>query len=385
MRAALARPCRISAADVEYRRRRSIVATAPPSRCAFGGRGVVMSGRVLAAAALAAVLACPAVASAGTAWRWPVGASVSLRYGAAWTDAAGRSCTHGGIDIPAPAGSHVRACTGGTVAFAGLVPAGAGRQAFAVTIATDDGLRATYLPLERAAVRSGDRIESGADVGELAAAGDASTPDAHLHLGVKRNTASIDPLSVLAAPAAPAPPAPVTAPRPVPVKTAPAPAPGVPAPAPLPAPAPIAVPRTPVTAPRPVASPLTAPHAAPGPLPALRLSSPPVSFSRALPVAPAAAGGAEIAAAHEAAALSLRAAHAAPPVGAVREAAVPIGPKVAAAAESAVRAKDGVAWVLVRLLVAAGAALCLRPLLAAVRGSGAAGALAPIAVRRTRA
>lgn len=352
-----------------------------------------MSGRMFAAAALAAVLACPAVASAGAAWQWPVGDSVSLRYGAAWTDAGGRSCTHGGVDIPAPAGSRVRACTGGTVAFAGLVPAGAGRQAFAVTVATDDGLRATYLPLERAGVRSGDRVETGADVGELAAAGDASTPDAHLHLGVKRNSASIDPLSLLIAAAAPVPPAPVTAPRPAPVRTAPSPAPGAPVPAPglpvaSPSPAPVVAPRLPVAAPRPAAPPLDAPHALPIAAPDAAPAARP--YATAAPAgsrsaAPAAAGRAEIAAAHEAAALSLRAAHAAPPVGAVREAAVPIGPKVAEAAASAARAKDAAAWVVVRLLVAAGAALCLRPLIAAVRGSAASGALAPMAARRTRA
>ena len=61
--------------------------------------------RHLAAALVAAALATPAVALAAGTWPWPLGTSVSLPYGVAYTAVDGRRCTHGGIDIAEAAGS----------------------------------------------------------------------------------------------------------------------------------------------------------------------------------------------------------------------------------------------------------------------------------------
>ena len=66
--------------------------------------------RAAAAFAVAAsmlVLAPSRAVGQGT-WRWPVGSEVSLAYGAMYTGADGKSCTHGGIDIPVDAEATVR-------------------------------------------------------------------------------------------------------------------------------------------------------------------------------------------------------------------------------------------------------------------------------------
>jgi hypothetical protein len=148
---------------------------------------------------LAAVVVCavPAGAMAAGGWEWPVSGGSALRYGEAYTGPDGGSRTHGGLDVSAGAGSSVEACTAGEVVFAGLIPAGEGARSWAVTVLTGDGLRVTYLPLASADVRKGQDVTTGGRLGELAASGDASSDAPHLHLGVKRGSAPLDPLGFL--------------------------------------------------------------------------------------------------------------------------------------------------------------------------------------------
>jgi murein DD-endopeptidase MepM/ murein hydrolase activator NlpD len=105
----------------------------PPGAQRRKGRFSMWYRKAIAAAIAVVVLTAPAVACAGGSWPWPVGSAVSLGYGASYTSADGRSCTHGGIDIPADPGTQVRACVAGKVTFAGPVPAGDGAQTIAVT------------------------------------------------------------------------------------------------------------------------------------------------------------------------------------------------------------------------------------------------------------
>jgi hypothetical protein len=76
----------------------------------------------------------------------------------------------------------------------------------------------TYLPLSDARVSKGQSLQEGQQLGTLAGSGDASTAASHLHLGVKRGSASLDPLGFLtdrtpvAAPAHPAAPPAATVP-----------------------------------------------------------------------------------------------------------------------------------------------------------------------------
>jgi hypothetical protein len=148
---------------------------------------------------LAVAIGAPVQATASGTWRWPVDGDAVLPYGASYVGASGQSCTHGGLDIGAPAGTRVRAAATGEVTFSGLVPAGEGARTWAVTVLTSGGLRVTYLPLTRVDVRKGQELEAGQDIGSLAGAGDASGGGSHLHLGVKRGEASLDPLGFLGA------------------------------------------------------------------------------------------------------------------------------------------------------------------------------------------
>jgi len=158
--------------------------------------------------ALAMGLASPAPARASGDWEWPVEGTVTVGYGARYATEQGTACTHGGVDIGAAEGTTVRACAAGEVTFSGLVPAGEGERAWAVTVLTGDGLRVTYLPLSRASVSKGADVAAGAALGELAGAGDASSASPHLHLGVRRGETRLDPLAFLgeAAPAPQTPP-----------------------------------------------------------------------------------------------------------------------------------------------------------------------------------
>jgi murein DD-endopeptidase MepM/ murein hydrolase activator NlpD len=137
---------------------------------------------------MALVIGTPVTAGASGSWKWPVDGEPALSYGASYVSAAGKSCTHGGLDIAAPSGSRVVAAAAGEVVFSGLVPAGEGARAFAVTVLTSEGLRITYLPLASSAVRKGQAVDAGQDVGSLEGTGDASGGGSHLHLGVDRKS-----------------------------------------------------------------------------------------------------------------------------------------------------------------------------------------------------
>jgi len=161
------------------------------------------------AAVLVLALAVPGAACGSGGWAWPVDGSAGLHYGQSYVDATGRTCTHGGLDITAAAGSTVHSCAAGEVTFAGLVPGGVGVRVWAVSVLMADGLKFTVMPLSSAAVSSHAHVAAGDDLGSLAAAGDASAPGTHLHLSVKRGGAALDPLAFLAQPdqaAAPAAP-----------------------------------------------------------------------------------------------------------------------------------------------------------------------------------
>jgi hypothetical protein len=184
------------------------------------------------------------MARAEGSWQRPVGGAVALEYGRTWIDAQGRSCTHGGLDLLGSAGATVRACGSGEVVFAGLVPACEGARAYAVTVLTPDGLKVTYLPLASASVRRGQQVPGGGILGQLAGSGDGSSAQSHLHLGVKRGSAALDPAGFLAPPTPVLPPTPRPAPQPQP-RPAPHPAPQqVPHPVPVPLPVPHLTPQT---------------------------------------------------------------------------------------------------------------------------------------------
>lgn len=145
-------------------------------------------------------------------WAAPVAdCSITLPYAASYQ---GR--THHGVDLAAPACAEVRTPVDGTVVFAGQVPADGGGSCWAVTLETGEGLRISLLPLDSTRVSAGGSVTAGEPVGALAAAGDDSGSEAHLHLSLRKGEAYLDPTAFL-------PTAPVQAPQPMPVPEPPAP------------------------------------------------------------------------------------------------------------------------------------------------------------------
>lgn len=108
----------------------------------------------------------------------PVSGAIALRYMSKYKDGDGKSRTHHGIDIAAPAESPVRSSAGGKVTFAGKTPLG-----FCATVLHQSGVKTTYLPLASLDVAKGDVVTQGQRLGSLSASGDKSGGSSHLHMG----------------------------------------------------------------------------------------------------------------------------------------------------------------------------------------------------------
>jgi len=171
--------------------------------------------RLYLAAAVALMLAAHASAAWAVGWSLPVsGGTPALGFGVQYAGG-----THRGVDLEVPAGADVVSPTGGTVTFAGRIPADGGGTCGAVTIELADGHRVSLLPLEGVCVATGDGVDAGDALGSLAATGDDSSASPHLHVGLRSGELYLDPMPFLpccGAPAAePVPEAPpVTVPDP---------------------------------------------------------------------------------------------------------------------------------------------------------------------------
>jgi len=154
---------------------------------------------------------------------------VILGFSASYSGSDGALRTHRGADIAMVAGAPVESPVSGTVKFAGRVPSAAGGTLLCITVESDRGV-VTLMPFERVEASAGDRVAEGQSVGTIAAAGDPSSDEPHLHLGLKKGDVYLDPTGLLASalptPEVPKPasvPAPVTVPE-TPPSTSPAPA-----------------------------------------------------------------------------------------------------------------------------------------------------------------
>lgn len=128
-------------------------------------------------------------------WAPPVsGCSITLPYAAAY-----EGKTHHGIDLAADEGAEVHAPVDGNVLFSGRVPADGGGTCWAVTVESADGLRISLMPLVSASVSAGNAVAAGEPVGMLASVGDDSSEESHLHLGLRRGEAYLDPSPFLPA------------------------------------------------------------------------------------------------------------------------------------------------------------------------------------------
>jgi murein DD-endopeptidase MepM/ murein hydrolase activator NlpD len=150
---------------------------------------------------LAAVIACamgPTIATAApragvvsstTAWSWPLTGPVVRAFE---PPATAYGAGHRGIDIAAPIGTPILAPDAGVVRFAGRI----GGSLF-ISIDHAHGLQSTYSWLESVDVARGDAVFRGERIA-TSGPGHPGSTDTHLHFGVKRDGAYIDPLSVLA-------------------------------------------------------------------------------------------------------------------------------------------------------------------------------------------
>jgi murein DD-endopeptidase MepM/ murein hydrolase activator NlpD len=95
---------------------------------------------------------------------------------------------HGGIDIPVPAGTPVRAAAAGIIRLAGPLPLSGN----AVMIDHGLGVVTSYLHLSAIEVHVSQRVKRGDVVGRVGSTGLATGP--HLHWGVSVNGVHVDPL-----------------------------------------------------------------------------------------------------------------------------------------------------------------------------------------------
>lgn len=154
--------------------------------------------------AVCALLVAHASPASALGWSSPLGeCTVVTAYGAEYG-----GHTHRGVDLAGDAGDAVRAPAGGTVVFAGSVPADGGGTCNAVTIELPSGDRVSLLPLSEVWVAEGATVGAAEQVGALAVAGDDSSSSTHVHMSLRHDGAYVDPTAFLPAMAA----APVMAP-----------------------------------------------------------------------------------------------------------------------------------------------------------------------------
>lgn len=106
---------------------------------------------------------------------------------------------HLGIDLAAPTGTPVRAVADGKVAATGKGKV-AGRY---IKLRHDRGYGSDYLHLSRVAIRGGAKVHRGQIIGYVGTSGRSTAP--HLHLGIRKGGAHVDPIAVRDEPAAPVP------------------------------------------------------------------------------------------------------------------------------------------------------------------------------------
>lgn len=144
---------------------------------------------VIIAVVLTAAFASAVGSAAAAQWYPPAeGGALILGFGAAYPGG-----THRGVDIAAAAGSSVAAPAGATVAFAGQVPADGGGTCIAVTLELPDGRKLSLLPLAVSEVVTGESVEAGQTLGQLAGVGDDSSSEPHVHVSLRSGDLYLDP------------------------------------------------------------------------------------------------------------------------------------------------------------------------------------------------
>jgi murein DD-endopeptidase MepM/ murein hydrolase activator NlpD len=121
----------------------------------------------------------------------PVGAPVSDSFGTQRTFNGQVQSTHQGLDFGAGAGTRVSAVNAGTVVLAGPLFF----EGNCVVLDHGQGLQTLYMHLSEIAVKAGEHVTRGQDLGLVGGTGRATGP--HLHLGVRWRGEYLNPATLL--------------------------------------------------------------------------------------------------------------------------------------------------------------------------------------------
>ena len=127
---------------------------------------------------------------------WPLedpDAAVTDAYGVRAHPLSKTQVLHEGVDLDAPSGSSVFAVADGTVSECGYDEA----YGYTVVLDHEDGVQTRYAHLSEYLVALGDSVRQGQTIGRSGSSGWSTSP--HLHLGVFKDGASVDPLEFLKA------------------------------------------------------------------------------------------------------------------------------------------------------------------------------------------
>jgi murein DD-endopeptidase MepM/ murein hydrolase activator NlpD len=123
---------------------------------------------------------------------WPVSGKISSNFG--WRRnpfGRGGSEHHNGVDIPARAGTPIKAAGGGTVTFSGW------QSGYGNTVIIDHGNGITTMDAHntRNSTKAGRRVERGDVIAFVGSTGRSTGP--HLHYEVRKNGTAVNPVSFL--------------------------------------------------------------------------------------------------------------------------------------------------------------------------------------------
>lgn len=169
-----------------------------PLTLAAGALGAAFSLFIIGAQAAPRPVAPPTFSGPALPGVVVPGAVVSLPFGCSAFDwePLNSDCPeghfHSGLDLAAPYGTAVLAPYAGEVVHVGP----AGGCGIHVTVRHTPRLETLYCHLAATSVRPGDRVQAGAQLGQVGSTGNSSGP--HLHLEVHWNGRAVDPSPWLA-------------------------------------------------------------------------------------------------------------------------------------------------------------------------------------------
>lgn len=153
-----------------------------------------MSSLPLVALALAGSLVGPPPPVSDARWAWPVGDGARPAVVAPF-DAPDEQwgAGHRGIDLTAAKGDDVTSVADGVVTHRGRI---AGRGT--VSITHHSGVRSTYEPID-STIKVGEDVRRGQRIGQIGPEAGHCVPMTCLHLGAKRGSTYLDPMTFFGA------------------------------------------------------------------------------------------------------------------------------------------------------------------------------------------